>query len=123
MEPSPEFTRKVNILNALSTLTERERKFVSDMMVWKNVSMAQAGFVDRLYAEKVEKAEKQAKDKKLILGDRVSAFRMATGWQIYIDNKAVGVILPKSDAETIARWLSMCMDMLEYVLKQPKPNI
>lgn len=66
----------------------------------------------------------QATDKsKIVRSSRVSAFRTASGYQLYIDNKAVGVTMTFREAEVLTIWFAHSLESLEYVLKQEKPVI
>ena len=119
---TPEVRAKMDRLLALTAsgkINEWGTKFLKDVVTpdRKFLSPAQLNTIEKMY-EQVVVGKKRAEDAVVILKtERLKACKQSCGWQIYVDQRAVGVSMTRIDAERILVWFEHSLESLEGALK------
>ena len=122
---TPEMRSKLNLLKAKQQTNEVDdwgKSFLNSVCDPRKTSLSTAQWTtaEKMYA-RLYAPDKPVDPNKIVRTDRVSAIRSSTGWQLYLDHKAVGVVMTKHEAELVATWFEHSLEMVEYALKQPRP--
>lgn len=119
---TPEVQSKMTELRALvgsGKVDAWGEQFLTDVVVpdRKFLTPGQINTIEKMY-DRVCIGKKRENSTCIPKTERLKACKQSSGWQIYIDQRAVGISMTKIDAEKILIWFEHSLESLEIVLNK-----
>ena len=100
------------------------RNFVRDNLKRNFYSARVVAHVEKMFDTYLKGGKTDhANDNGVVQCGRISAYKSAAGWQVYMDMKAIGMTVTKRDAEVIVPWMGRAVESIEEIVVKPKPEL